>query len=1034
MTKWTEEQELAIEKVGMNIIVSAGAGSGKTAVLTERVIRKLKRGIDVNELLILTFTNAAAKEMKERIRSAIKKEGLKDQLLKIDSSFITTFDSFSLSVVKKYHYLLNIDNDIEIANDLVLKFKKRKILEEIFKELYEKKDDAFLTFIKDFTTKDDASLQDVVLEIYDKINLKYDKREFMDNYLNTYYNDSFINSKIDEYLIFLTKKQNKIEENLREIELMVDGDFYQEFLMVLNPIIESNNYDEIKKNLDVTLPRLKKGMTDVKPYKEKISKLISDLKKLTIYESIEEIKESIYLTKGYVEVILKIIKDLDKRFTKYKQENKLYDFLDIASLAIKIVKNYNDAREELKNGFKEILVDEYQDTSDLQELFINLISNNNVYMVGDIKQSIYRFRNANPNLFKEKYLNYEKNQGGFKIDLLKNFRSREETLNNINYIFDFIMDVEIGGADYKKSHRMIFGNTTYNEYKMEGQNNNFELYNYIIEDKEYSKDEVEAFITVLDIKKKVEDKYQVYDKNLNALRDITYDDFVILMDKSTNFSLYKKIFLYHGVTLTIVKDENISDSYDLFILKNILILLSNLKEKKLDKEFLYSYLSLGRSYLFSLPDDILYERINKKDFNNDPVVNIAKNLVLKLDSCPLPVLIQNILVEFDFYSKLITVGNIEEAMIRLEYLEQLSNNLGNLGYTYIEFISYLKKMIDNKEKIEYSLNKEVKNSVKIMTIHKSKGLEYPICYYTGLTSKFNVMDVKKKFSFSDKFGIITPFVKNGIESTIYQSLYKDYYIKEDISERIRLFYVALTRAREKMILITSLKDEEIENDEMVEIDTRLKYTSFSSILNSISNNLLPYLKEIDLKTIPLTKNYTMFQKNNIFDELKVTDEKLTIQELNLKENKKEEQRFSKENNHLITKEEKEKLEFGVKLHSYFEYVDFKKKDISFLESKFQSYFKMFFASPITKNIKNANIYKEYEFIYEKDDKEYHGIIDLILEYEDFIDIIDYKLKNIKDKEYDNQLKGYRDYMESRTNKPIHLYLYSILTGEIEEIS
>ena len=1031
MPKWTEEQELAIQKSGMNIIVSAGAGSGKTAVLTERVIRKLKAGIDVNELLILTFTNAAAKEMKERIRSAIKKEGLTNQLLKIDSSFITTFDSFALSVVKKYHYLLNIDNDVEIADALVLKFQKEKLLDGIFEKLYEKENSDFLTLIKDFTRKDDSAIKESVLEIYNKLDLKYNKDEYLNNYLDTYYDESFIDSKIKDYLNLLKIKQEKIRENLKELELIVDGDYYFELYSLLEPLLNSVTYLQIKEHLEISLPRLKKGMTDAKLYKDAISANIKELKKLTIYDSDSSMKEAILSTKKYVKVLLFLIQELENQFDQYKKERKLYDFLDISKLAIKIVSEFPEAREELKSSFSEILVDEYQDTSDLQETFIRFISKNNVYMVGDIKQSIYRFRNANPNLFKEKYINYEKGIGGFKIDLVKNFRSREETLANINFLFDDIMDIEIGGADYKKSHRMVFGNTSYNDFKKEGQDNNFELYNYTLEDKEYSREEIEAFITVQDIQKKVENHYQVYDKNKNILRDITYDDFVVLMDKSTSFELYKKIFESFGVTLTIVKDENIGGSYDLAILKNILVFLFHLKEKKLDKEFWYCYLSLGRSYLFCLDDSYLYEKIKTKSLNGDPIIEKAKPLLSKLDEIPLPDLIHSILIEFQFYEKFITVGNIEESLIRLDYLEKLSKNLGNLSYTYVDFITYFEDMILKNEKIQYSLNKEIKNSVKIMTIHKSKGLEYPVCYYTGLTSKFNVMDTKKRFFFEEQFGIVTPYVEKGISSTIYPTLYRNWFMKEDISERIRLFYVALTRAKEKMILITDLKEEE-EMDE-ISLDTKLKYSSFASILNSLSNKLIPYIKTIDLSSVPLTKNYTMFHKNNIFDQIPVLKEKIEVRKLNILSKKVEEKTYSKISNTLKTEEEWKKLEFGTSLHKMFEIVDFKTKDLSFIESKYHSYFQKFFSSSLIANIKEANIYKEYEFVYKKNGLYYHGIIDLLLEYKDHIDIVDYKLKNIEDSSYENQLKGYREYIKTKTPKPIFLYLYSIFDGTFQRV-
>ena len=1032
MPSWTKEQELAIDKHGMNIIVSAGAGSGKTAVLTERVIRKLLYGEDITKLLILTFTNAAAKEMKERIRSAIKKNNLSEQLEKIDSSFITTFDSFALSIVKKYHYLINVSSDVEIANDLVLKFKKIEILDNIFEELYEKADENFLNFISDFSTRDDSKIKTGIIEIYNKIDLMYDYDKYLDEYLDYYYKYEYIENKIYEYTEILKNKVNSIKDNLKELELIVDGDFYALLVDCLNNLLHSNTYNEIKNNLEINLPRIKKGTPDdAKKYKEKISKTIKDLKNICIYESELEIKNGILDTKKYVEVIINILKELKIRFDNYKKENNLYDFLDISKLAIKIVSEFDEAREELKNSFSEILVDEYQDTSDLQELFINQISNNNVYMVGDIKQSIYRFRNANPNLFKEKYVNYEKEIGGFKIDLVKNFRSREEVLNNINFIFDYIMDLEIGGADYKKSHRMVFGNTTYNEYKDKNNNYNFEVYNYNYENEEFTKDEIEAFITLKDIKEKVQNKYQVYDKNSNCLRDITYDDFVILIDKGTNFELYKKIFEYGGVTLTIVKDENIAGSTDLLILKNILTLIKCVKENNYNQEFWYSYLSVGRSYLYSMDDNYLYEKIKNKDLSEDIILEKINKIVSNINEIPTSKIIHDIIIEFNFYEKLITVGNINESIIKLEYLEDLSSNLGNLGFTYLDLINYFNEMLELNEKITYSLNKETKNSVKIMTIHKSKGLEYPICYYTGLSSKFNTSDLKKRFIFDNKLGIIIPYVKNGIKNTIYNLLYKNNYVKEDISERIRLFYVALTRAREKMIIVTSLSDKDIENDDIVELDTRLKYTSLSSILNSIKVNLKDYIKEIDLNLVNLSKDYTMSKNIDIKKLIDKTDSKIMVEEFEKINNKNIiDKHFSKSNLLMVTKEIKEKMEFGTLLHEYLEYIDFYNIDLDFIDNKYKKIFENIFKNDLFSNIKNSlNIYKEYEFIYFQDDIKLHGIIDLMIEYSNYIDIIDYKLKNINDKEYIKQLNGYKDYIKTKTNKNINLYLYSIIDNK-----
>ena len=206
MPTWTPEQQLAITKSNTNIIVSAGAGSGKTAVLTERVIRKLQNGEDIDRLLILTFTNAAAKEMKERIRKAIKKNNLLEQLDKIDSSYITTFDSFSLSIVKKYHYLLNISKDVEIADSLILKWEKQSILDKIFDDYYINKNENFLNLIKDFTTRDDDKLKSNILNIYDKLDLMYDKEIYLNKYIDNYFRIDYINNSILEYENIILKK------------------------------------------------------------------------------------------------------------------------------------------------------------------------------------------------------------------------------------------------------------------------------------------------------------------------------------------------------------------------------------------------------------------------------------------------------------------------------------------------------------------------------------------------------------------------------------------------------------------------------------------------------------------------------------------------------------------------------------------------------------------------------------------------------------------------------------------------------------
>ena len=405
MPTWTKEQQQAIDEDGKNIIVSAGAGSGKTAVLTERVIRKLKSGIHINQLLVLTFTNAAAAEMKERIRKAIRKTpGLEEEMNRIDGAYITTFDSFALSIVKKYHTVINCTNNIQITDDVVINIKKQELLEEIFDEKYLLQDKRFTKLIHDFCYKDDKDLKKSILDIYQKIELKYDKEQFLQTYLEKY--TKSWDKIIKDYLSSIQDKIKEIKELLLEMSVYFDGQYMTKVEDYLSDFLNKESYEEKKKALDnfSRFPSLPKNSEEAgKILKKQITDTLNELKEEMSFESLEEIKKELESTVPNQEEIIDILQELDKRLTKYKTQEEIYNFTDISRLAIRIVSENKEIREELTASFHEIMVDEYQDTSDTQEAFINLIANNNVYMVGDIKQSIYRFRNANPYLFKKKY-------------------------------------------------------------------------------------------------------------------------------------------------------------------------------------------------------------------------------------------------------------------------------------------------------------------------------------------------------------------------------------------------------------------------------------------------------------------------------------------------------------------------------------------------------------------------------------------------------------------------------------------------------
>lgn len=1033
MPKWTEEQSEAINLEGCNILVSAGAGSGKTAVLSERALRKVKEGVDIDSVLILTFTKAAAYEMMLRIRDKISKNGFTEQVNRIDKAYITTFDSFALSIVKKYHDRLNLEKNVSIIDSNVISLLKKETLDEIFNEYYHKQDEMFLKLITDFSLRDDKEIKKYILDINDKLDLKYDKNDYLDSYLKEFYNLDNINKKKDEYENLLIKIVKKIEDSLRKLELSLDGDAYHSFLEVIVPLLEAKSYNGIKENLDIKLPRLSKNSTDLeKNAKEEIKNYLEELEQLTIFESSEKMIEDYLTTYDYIKVMIDIIKNLDEKINNYKMENNAFEFVDISKLAIDLVIQYPDIREELKSYFNEIMIDEYQDTSDLQEQFINLIENNNTYMVGDIKQSIYRFRNANPFIFKNKYDNYAKGTNGKKIDLNKNFRSRKEVLDNINQFFDYIMDDDFGGANYQESHRMVFGNETYINEGKTNQDYNINIYNYQIEKdspyKKYTKDEVEAFIIATDIKKKIKEKYQVFDKDTCILRDITYNDFVILMDRSSKFTLYKKIFEYMKIPLTILKDENIMDQNEVYLVKNILKLIECLENKIFENSFKYSFTSIARSYLFSYSDNDIFTTIKNNTYFETEIIKKAQNIVNILPKLDLKELINKIIEEFDFSSKIITYGNINIGLSVLEYFQNLSTNLQEIGYDYHKFIKYLDYIIESGKEIKIPVSVGDSNSVQIMTIHKSKGLEYPICYYSGLSSPFNVSDLKEKVLFDNDYGIITPCFEEGYQDTFIKMLLKKKYLKEEISEKIRLFYVALTRCKEQMIIVANLSESETTLDEGLVISSkREQYHSFLDILKSIYEIVEEYIVPISLDNVPLSQNYRILSTTKL--EKEIIPNNLEVSEYDKKENVIEISHFSKNINNLIDKNKKKNIEFGIKIHELMEIIDFKNPELEKLDiSNYEKEcINAFLNQTILSNIQEAKILKEYEFYTTLDDnEEKHGIIDLMLEYNDHIDIIDYKLKYIEDNEYLKQLQGYQQYIENKTNKQVNIYLYSIL--------
>ena len=877
MPKWTKEQEEAIIKSGSNIIVSAGAGSGKTAVLSERVINKIQNGIHVNELLILTFTRAAADEMKDRIRKKIGKiPEFKDELTLLSSAYITTFDSFALSVVKKYHYLLNISSSIAITDESIVKLEQKKILDNIFEKFYKEKNEKFINLIKKYCIKNDKSLKSNILSLCNKISDYIDRDEFIDNVINNFYEEENVNKLLTKYKEFINDKKKAIMLELDNMNMYFDYDYCMSLQNSCLGILNAN-IDELHLYESIKLPSAPRGSEEeAKEAKANLKKLVDDLISYGNYGTLKDIKNDILSSKETVITILEIVKSYLNEVEKYKKENNIYTFSDISRLSIKILKENESVRNELKYSFKEIMIDEYQDTNDVQDIFISMIANNNVYMVGDIKQSIYRFRGSNPNIFKEKYSNYSKNIGGYKIDLIKNFRSRYEVLDNINKIFDLIMDSSLGSAEYRETHEMVYGNTAYDSEKINDFNYDFEVLEYMNNKKEtgFDNSEVEIFIIAKDIKDKMKNKLKVFDKETSKLRDATYNDFVIILDRSKYFDSFKKIFEYLDIPLTILKDGKLNASTDIYLIKNIVDLIIHINDNNLNEDFKYDFVSIARSFLYEYTDENIFDIINSKNYKETTIYkdfSSIENINIKTSN----EIFNDILDITDFYNKLYKIGDYENTNVRLETISKLSSSLSNLGLSIIDFRDYLNDIIENNEDIKYTTFSSNSDSVKILTIHKSKGLEYPVCYFADLDHEFNTSELKDKFICDKNYGLIVPSNMEDITTSVIKELYKKDFIKEEISEKIRLFYVALTRAREKMVIVLPEKEtKKLEKNEngVIEEIRRLSFSKLSDFMYGVKDYLDKYFKTIDITKLGLTKDYQYNKTINIKDNTNIKDD------------------------------------------------------------------------------------------------------------------------------------------------------------------
>ena len=1028
---FSKEQQLAIDSRNQNIIVSAGAGSGKTAVLTERIRQILKSGTKASELLVLTFTNAAAAEMKERVIKAMAKdETLKHRTSEVDSAYITTFDSFSLSMVKKYHEYLNLSRNIGIIDSCILNVQKRKTINSIFNYYYNNPDQRFDILIANLTPKDDDKLKKDIIKLSEKIEQRSDRDEFLNSIENNYFSIEKYKFFYNEYEKLIFDKIDQIKHNTNIIETLIEEDVFKKYMVKFNVLFACKDYNDVYNFLHSKQPNAPKLLDKAKLLHNQNMLILDDLKKICIYPNSAIIEKSFFDSYKYVSIVVEILQKYYVEIDKYKQQHNCFEFIDISKMAISLVKENVEIQNELKNTFKEILVDEYQDTNDLQEQFISYISCNNVYMVGDIKQSIYGFRNANPMIFKEKYDNYKNHNGGMKIDLNQNFRSNRAVLHYINQIFNRIMDDNIGHAKFKEEHQMRFGLTSYDKGSNE---NKIKLLTYDFEketDKKIKENDIEMFIVLKDILKKLENKELVYDKDTGNFRACEFKDFAILAADSKMFEQISQLLSYNHIPNLVFKNIEVNKGFLLLIIKNIFKLISLDYKKEYNQEFLKCFYGVGRSFVYKYSDEELFEIIKSKEFENTTLYQDIHKYSSMVDIKSLHEILKLFIDDLQIIDKLIEIGDVEDNLTRIEYISKIVDSIDKLNIDIFEFVECFEDILDNNEKMEFPASGINENKVKIMTIHKSKGLEFPVVYFVGNEKEFNMSEFKERFIYDDKYGLIAPFYIDGVGNTLTKILLKQKSKKAIISEKIRLLYVALTRAREQMIIVTKNNDLEDLYEPIVDDFTREKYKSFSSIYNSVKAEFNGCTEIVDINELNINDDYLKTIKKDYKSFISPSSLKIVHKKNNVIVASVDKEKASKEVKELLSKEAISAMEYGTYIHELLEAVDYTKLDLDKYSLEQQKIIKNFLNQPVLKNINKGKIYKEFEFISEDNNTLTHGIIDLMVEYDCHIDIIDYKLSFTSDVAYVEQLNKYKKYINQKTNKKVNIYLYSVLKNQL----
>lgn len=852
---WTEKQQKVIDSRNKNLLISAAAGSGKTAVLVERIKNIIIQDkVDVRELLVVTFTKAAASEMKEKIAKAISKaameypeeaEYLLKQMDRINGANISTFDSFAQSIVRNYYYVINIESGLGICDEGESAVFQKEAMDKTFEEFFESEDTEFLEFLNAYSkAKGDDAIKESLIALYKKIRtLPFgleDLRDMIDGLHMS--EESFFEGKqgkaLYENLIRDIKLAERYFKSVYELITSEGHEDLRELACVAKQdldnltALEDLSFEEIGEALkefkyQTFSPKLKgpsfKDIEDeVKKIRDKLGKgHVKNINKKYFSESIKDMVESVNATKDKAEILFKIIERFHEEYGNMKTEKGLMDFSDGTYFAINILEN-EEVAGEIKNKFKYIFIDEYQDSNYLQERLISLIKReNNLFMVGDIKQSIYKFRMAEPEIFQEKYDLYseERDENSEKIDLNDNFRSKREVINFVNALFEDLMEgysddvalhegnVYEGPLNYKTELHIVDGKVD------EDAGISDEL-------KSMKEKELEALAAAEVIEESL--GKMIFDVKTGEKRPLQKSDITVLLrSRSSGMPEYYNALMDKGIDAYILGSEGYFDTIEIMTFMDLIHVISNPKQD-------IKLLSTLRSEIFGFDiDELIKIRIeNKKGSFYDAFVGYEKDDEIrhKIDKTLVSLkdwseksrymrvdeFVWMLMRESGYYALSGTLPGGRQRQANLRVLVERAKAIGEKhDGTLNDFLTYEESVYLKKVKVpQASIAGEGDDTVKIMTIHNSKGLEYPMVLVGGLGHKFNIKS-GGDWHIDKDMGIGLKDVnlqQRYSKKTILQGLIEEKHKREGLEEEIRILYVACTRAKDRLVLFAGSKD------------------------------------------------------------------------------------------------------------------------------------------------------------------------------------------------------------------------------------